>query len=380
MALACGMLLSPQLWLTRPSEGFPMVAPISGLAVLAPPQPLDAVLFVGTLVLCALAAILPRRSIFAALFCACVLLALPDMMRWQPWFYLYLGLMGTLAFVPQGAPGRRTRGRVARPGALQVLRLMGGCVYLYSGANKLNAAFFEERLRGFLASMPSAIGDGPVAAALTYSAPGLEIAAGLGLILGGYRVRHAALVLGVSTNLFVLAALIPAGANTVVWPWNAAMIVLLVTLYAGRDEEPIGSPKAPRRAKRLLEEPPGYLYAAAVCILFAVMPALGVAGYWPAYLSFALYSQNTPEASVTVDGRSTTVTSMAYEALNVPAYPAPAVYKAVAESTCAMGPKAHGRPRGSVLVIRAAPDILAGGRESREYACGDLLVEPPVSP
>lgn len=96
VALAIGMLLSPDLWLTRPAEApiaesFPQVPPVPGLEVLAPPTSFDTALFVGTLVLCALVAALPRRTIYTVLFFACLLLALPDLMRWQPWFCLYAG-------------------------------------------------------------------------------------------------------------------------------------------------------------------------------------------------------------------------------------------------------------------------------------------------
>ena len=381
VALACGMLLSPNLWLTRPqgaplTESFPQVAPHPALEVLAPPGPLDWLLYAGTLVLCGLAAVHPRRLVFATLFGACLLLALPDLMRWQPWFYLYAGMVGTLAFVPRSPLGRHTRGRVARPGALQVLRLMVGCVYFYSGLNKLNAAFFEERLQGFLAGMPASISEGPVADLMTYSAPGLEIAAGLGLLLGGYRVRHAAVALAASTNLFVLAALIPAGANLVVWPWNLAMIALVGVLFAGRDGK-----AAPVRFKSLRRAPgllAGYLYAVVVIVLFAAAPAAGVAGYWPSYLSFALYSQNTPEASVEMPspGGRTTVTSMTYETLNVPAYPSLGVYEAVGERSCEAGLEAHGGSQGSVLVVRHRPDLLSGHRTSLRYSCEELREIP----
>ena len=190
----------------------------------------------------------------------------------------------------------------------------------------MNAAFFSERLQGFLTGMPSFVGEGPVAAALTYSAPGLEVAAGLGLILGGIRVRHAAVALAASTNLFVLAALIPAAANTTVWPWNAAMIMLVITLLAGRDEKATPTRSEPlRRAPGLSRVLPSHLYTVAVIILFAAAPAAGVAGYFPSYLSWALYSENVLEASVEMPGEAgrTSVTTIAYEALNVPPFPSP---------------------------------------------------------
>ena len=378
VALACGMLLSPALWLTRPleaplTESFPMVPPVGGLEVLDLPAPFDAALAAAVLALCAVAAALPRRLVFTTLFLACLLLAAPDLMRWQPWFYLYLVAIGALAFVPRRASraafgGSRLPRLLAWLEPLQVMRLLVASVYFYSGLNKANAAFFEERLSGFLAGMPAPIAEGPVATALTYSAPGLEMAAGLGLLLGGYRLRYTALALAVSTNLLVLVTLTASASNIVVWPWNAAMIILVITLFAGQDEE-----AAPARTKPLRRAPgllPGYIYAVAICILFFVMPATGLLGYWPSYLSFALYSQNTPEASVTVDGRLTSVTTISYEVLNVPAYPDPAIYQAVAQRSCATG------SQGSTLIIRDAPDLLTGHRERREYTCAELREIP----
>ena len=79
------------------------------------------------------------------------------------------------------------------------------------------------------------------------------------------------------------------------------MVALVVILFAGRDEEAAPIHHKPRRSSALL---PGYLYAAVVIVLFAAAPAAGVAGYWPSYLSFALYSENVLEASVEMPGRS----------------------------------------------------------------------------
>lgn len=380
VGLACGVLLSPALWLTRPEsalveESFPMVPPLAALERIAPPPPFDSILFSATLVLCALAAVRPRRPFFAALFCAGLLLALPDVLRWQPWFYLYTGMLGALAFVPQWAPGRRTRGRVGRLGALQVLRLMVGSVYFYSGLNKLNAAFFEERLSGFLAGMPPVVSDGPLATALTYSAPALEVDAGIGLLAGGCRVRHAALALAASTNLLVLVALISAGANVVVWPWNLAMIALIAILFMGRDEEqhPGGSTGSPRRPApwRFMTGQVCRLYAAGVIILFVAAPAAGLLGYWPSYLSFALYSENTPEAEVVVDGHRASVRQLAYERLNVPAFPSMGVYEAAGERACAGLGHAE-QLNAPALIVWSSPNILAGNRETRAYTCGEL--------
>lgn len=369
-ALAVGMLLSPALWLTRPgsaplSDSFPLVPPLSGLRMLALPAPLDSFLFAGVLALCALGAVTGRRVVFGALFFGCLLLVLPDMMRWQPWTYLYLAALGTLAFVPAREAGG-IRGWIE---PLQVMRLLVGCVYLWSGANKLNASFFEERLSGFLAGLPLLLSDGPAATALTYSAPLAEIAAGLGMLFGGFRVRHLALAGAASTNLLVLVALVPAGSNSVVWPWNLAMIGLVAILFAGRDEKKEASPQqAPRRRTRARGTTlGGYFYALLVVALVSVMPFFGVLGLWPSYLSWALYSENTSEAVVRTDGGEVGVTAIAYEHLNVPAYPSPAVYEAVAERACALrGPGAAGE---AALVVWDRPDILDGQRTQKEYIC-----------
>lgn len=376
MALAVGMLLSPALWMSRPAaaplaESFPMVPALSGLGALTPPPPFDAILIGGVLALCALGAVSGRRVVFAALFFACLLLAAQDMMRWQPWFYLYLALLGALVFVPAREVKAPRMLTWVEP--LTMMRILVASVYLYSGLNKANAAFLEEQLGGFLAGMPPAISSGPVAAALTYSAPVLEMAAGAGLLLGGLaglpRIRYGALAVAASTNLFVLVVLISSGANSMVWPWNLAMIALVFALFAARDKKacPQESPGGltQRHTRRLW----GYIYALVVVALVAVIPAAGLVGYWPSYLSWALYSENTSGAMVETPAGSAAVVDMAYEQLNVPAFPSEQVYEAVGERACGASklvPREYGEP---VLTIQSRPGILDGARESREYTC-----------
>lgn len=105
------------------------------------------------------------------------------------------------------------------------------------------------------------------------------------------------------------------------------------------------------------------------------MPSLGLLGYWPSYLSFSLYSENTPEATVYMDdpGGQVSVTEIAYERLNAPDYSSQMVYDVVGERAC--DERMSAAPR-STLVIQRAPGLLSGSRESRTYTCRDLAGSP----
>ena len=118
------------------------------------------------------------------------------------------------------------------------------------------------------------------------------------------------------------------------------------------------------------------------------MPAVSFERVWDSYLSMALYSGNTYQAVVYMQPatvyalpaeirpaiwQQTTpffldINRWAYQELNVPAYPEPRVYQAVAERVCQWGDNAEGLK----LLVLAPPNPLTGVRAQTVFDCRHL--------
>ena len=115
------------------------------------------------------------------------------------------------------------------------------------------------------------------------------------------RPRPVAVIAGVGTHRCVLLAIGPLGLprNPVVWPWNLALILLVVALFArpetdrGVASRRCAAPRIPRPGGERLGPSPGSappLRAVAIGLV-GVMPVAACAGAWDASLSWSLYSR-----------------------------------------------------------------------------------------
>src|SRR5262249_50644243 len=167
----------------------------------------------------------PRKLIFSFLVLA-GLLSLWDQTRWQPWFYQYCLMLAAIGVYAWKSPEARQD-----QAALNAIRAIVAFTYFWSGLQKLNANFVRETwaditgpLFRFLPQFAR-----QVPPFLILAIPILEILAGLGLI--SRRFRNAAVVVAIGSHIFVLMMLISSRENTVVWPWNIAMVLFVVILF-----------------------------------------------------------------------------------------------------------------------------------------------------
>jgi hypothetical protein len=268
-AMFAGLALSPNLWL---SERVYPLTPVSPL--LRPiPVPLDHFLYAAMLAMLVVIAVVGRAQKWIGGFIALAVgVALFDQSRWQPWFYQYLVMLAALGFC-----GRKQGSNTCR--------LVMVSIYFWSGMQKANGDFVHNVFPFMLG--PTA---GMVPLWLGYFAPVIEIAIGIGLLTS--RFRTYAIYAGIAMHAFILLAIGPLGSNTnsVVWPWNMAMICFLMILFWKRSE--VGGLEIvwPRHA-----------YQGAVLVLFGILPALSFFNLWDGYLSSALYSgvRNTAVIYVT---------------------------------------------------------------------------------
>jgi hypothetical protein len=314
-----GLALSPHLWLS--TRLYPLT-PVA--AIFRPlPAPFDRIFYgIWMVALVAIGfAARPARPI--AIFLGMALwLALGDQSRWQPWFYQYLIMLLALAVC-------------SRTEFFATCRVLIASIYFWSGMQKLNPGFLNDVYPWLIAPFVERL---PALAHLAAAVPFLELAIGPALFFR--RTRAAAVIFALGMHGFILIAIGPMGhdRNSVVWIWNLAMAAFLLLLF-GRPEE-------------FMWKPTVFQYA--VFGLVTVAPALSFAGMWDNYLSWALYSGNKTDASVTLpapipglqayvtesedgDGYELSLYDWSFGELNVPPYPEARIYRNVAGRLCEYG-------------------------------------------
>jgi hypothetical protein len=380
-AMLTGLLMSARLWLS--SRSFPLAPAFAFLPTV--PPPIDRLWFVALLfslfsvIITALARPQWRRVPIMAFVALAGLLALWDQTRWQPWFYQYLFMLAALGL----APDEEGEDEATEPG-LNACRLIVASIYFWSGLQKCNYAFIHETYGDFIKdilgyfpeSMHAALDMGK------YAAPFVEAGIGVGLLVR--PARNVAIVLAILLHVFILFALGPLGSNfnSIVWPWNLAMVFFVLVLFAGSQAAALD-----------VVWPRSFLFARATLLLFGIMPALGFFGWWDSYLSASLYSGNTADAelysNVPLDeavpekhliyrldeeGEPTGVCqvdlySWCMEELNVPPNPEPRVFRLIATRLAEKE-----RPPGRLLLVhRGRPNWWTGKIEEQE----EFIDAPP---
>lgn len=347
LGLLAGLLCSAPLWTT--SAEFPR-APLSMLAITVPTT-LHYILFL--LLNSALFAVLTSRQPTLWLRISLLLLflsALLDQMRWQPWVLQY----GTLALVLISNV-RSNNDSAARVANLS--RILIAATYFYSGLQKLNLTFFFSvfpwMLEPFEKSIPLPILSGLYF--FGFFVPFIEIAIGIGLLTVQYR--RTAITLAACTIGFVLLSLGPFGHswNSVVWPWNIILLLMILALFYGDSEEHWNWKQIFRIECHSLRDFLNKFPSSTAVLLFVLLPPLSFFNLWDSYPSFALYSGNTnmgylqfsesvskkwPRSLQTKmrrldDGRvELSILNWSMDKVNVPPYPERRVFIRLAEQLC----------------------------------------------
>jgi hypothetical protein len=357
IALVAGLLLSAKLWVS--TRAYPLVPLLDFVPPL--PYPLDYLLLGllgGLLVGVLLLRGRPSGAFVAAALVLAALLVVQDQGRLQPWFYQYSFMLG--------AVGLSNLGRLSTEGAMNTCRLIVAFTYLWSGLQKAHVTFAEDVYPWLMEPLTSRLSPGAVPALEygAYAVPVIETAIGLGLL--ARPLRRPALVGAILMHVFILFSIGPWGHdwNSVVWPWNVAMMVFDLILFWRAPDNP---------SLFAVLKPGGSAFRTAVLDLFAFMPALNFFGMWDSYLSSSLYSGSVEQGYVyTTDGSSSTRTNIddkAMEEMNVPAYPEERIYKRVfADIWC----EESTRFPAPTLVVYGRPEIFSGQTSATMYRCEDV--------
>ncbi len=264
-----GMLASVKLWLT--ARTFPLL-PVGGWFP-SLPSPLDKVFFAVLLLALVLAVRFYRPAILLFLVGG-LFLYLGDQNRGQPWFYLYWVLL-LLTLLPDAT-------------ALAACRLVVSAVYVWAGLQKCNGGFYSLVVPYMIEPAANWFPSGGVTMVtwLISATPAVEIFIGVALWIPA--LRRVAMGTTVAVHLAAMLLLGPLGHryNLIVWPWNLAMIALVLVLFP------------PVRWRETLATVRRSVSAAVVTGLVCLLPALSFFGWWDSYFSFALYSGNLAKADL----------------------------------------------------------------------------------
>jgi hypothetical protein len=346
-ALAAGLALSPHLWWS--TRLYPLTPVWPGLPSL--PFPWDRVLYAAMLAMAVAAVATPR--VIPALAAVAAIEVFQDQSRCQPWFYQYVFLL-----------------IAAGLGQLPACRLIVGATYFWSGVQKCNPEFIGDMFPWMVEPLARWA---PWLGRMGVAVPIVEIAIGIGLFT---RFRRVAIGLAILTHGFVLLTLGPASSrhNSVIWPWNVAMVLLVLLLFWNPACGPVLWGK--------------HAVHKLAFVLFVAAPVLSLFNLWDAYLSGVLYAANRNVGVIymndAVAGRlpeaiqehvnqepsgidDLPILEWSYGELNVPPYPEVRVLRNVARAICAYAR----RPEEVTLVVRRRR-TLAGGPRHEVFQCGSL--------
>ncbi len=368
LGMASGILFSPKLWIS--SRFYPLTPLIHSLPRI--PFPLDYILAGGLFLLLVLAGVARKPRIYILGFVALLFfLALFDQTRWQPWVYLYLFMLLAL-----GCFSWKASDSVGQENALNICRLIIATTYFYSGLQKMNPRFAVIGIPSMLGALGNHL---PLLHLWGWLAACVEVSIGIGLLTR--KGRNLAVICGLlmhSLILFTFAIIM--SWNTVVWPWNVAMMAFLVLLFWNTDF-----------SFREVLWRNSFVYQKVVLVLFGILPFLSFFGWWDSDLSASLYSANLPEANIYVSlavknqipeyvrryvkelpgtGNFLKVQDWAFGELNVPPYAAARTYREIGAEVC----KYTNNSPDVVLLLQEKDTLLGKGVLYRDTCFGTLVV------
>jgi uncharacterized membrane protein YphA (DoxX/SURF4 family) len=363
------VVLSKNVWLT--TRHFPLIPVFSGLPQI--PYPFDYLCLASLALLLVLIASSSAPKFYLISFLSLLAaLALLDQCRWQPWAYQYSLMLAVLAvFYWKG-------GKAAdQDAALNICRLIIASIYFYSGLQKLNPTFAAHVFPHLLGDMQTAAT--AMVRTLAILPALFEAIIGVGLLTR--RFRNVAVIAAIVMHIFILTKYGPFGYNynTVVWPWNLAMISFDVILFW----------KADFSFSDVLWRNP-FALQKVVLVLVLVMPFFSFFGWWDSYPSWSLYSGNVAGASiycsdavakqlpyyvqkyikhVSSNNNLLDVRDWTMGELNVPGYPESRVYRRIGGEVCRLSDDSPEM----AMYIQEKTTWLGGGERVRDACYGTLV-------
>jgi hypothetical protein len=364
-----GVLLSIHLWLS--TRNYPLVPVVRGLSHI--PSPLDYFCLVCLIGLLLLVGVdyKPGKCI-AALLVLIAVLGFFDQCRWQPWAYQYSLMLAAIGFFYW--KGSHIHDEEA---ALNMCRLIMISIYFYSGLQKINPNFAPH-------VFPHLFGGGGTTASplqvLAMFPPFVEASIGIGLLTK--TLRYFTVLAATALHGFILLRFGPLGFNynSVIWPWNVAMIALLFLLFWRTDFSFVNV---------LWNNP--FAFQKVLLLLVLIMPLFSFFGRWDSYLSWSLYSGNVDGANIFVsdtvapklpaylqkylkhfsdNNNQLSIRNWSLGELNVPPYPETRIYREIGADVCRLSQNSADL----ALYVREKTTLRGEGVLIRDTCFGTLVV------
>lgn len=275
-----GIVISPALWMSN--RLFPLVPVFDWFPKM--PTSIE-YLFLVLLVVSLVGVICNRFTKMGIVVSVCVtvILILFDITRLQPWVYQYVATLCVLGFYY----GKRN---ISKDFYLGLIGFIIATVYIYSGIHKLHPQFsnviFPEITKHLFAG-PS-IGSSALYSFFANAIPWVEI--GIGFALLNRRPRTFGIIFAAIMFLVIMITIGPLGVgiNSIVWPWDIALLLLAIAVFYRNDTFSIGWPSAQSLKVKVV-------YTVTI-ILFGLMPVMYSLGFWDSYLSWSVYSGTPSQA------------------------------------------------------------------------------------
>lgn len=214
-----------------------------------------------------------------------IFFVLLDQNRLQPWFFFYNSILIVLFFY-----NWRIDNVNNYYSYFIILQLAISALYVYSGLQKMNNGFINETYPWFIKPLNAFFSERQMNTLYKtgYIVPVYEIA--LGFVLLAKPLRFIAIPMALIMHLGIIFLLGPFGNNynSVVWPWNIAMMIIVLLLFSGKTTERYFS------VSNMFSVPVFYF----IMIVFWILPAINLFNKWETYLSFSLYSGNTGNGKI----------------------------------------------------------------------------------
>jgi hypothetical protein len=355
--------MSFQLWIS--DRTFPL-CPISD-SIPQFPIGLDVFVIIVLLLTLAIGMIFRFRVIFIIVLLVMLLLFAQDQMRLQPWAYLYFLLLVPFAF------------KVNKTGIITYFQILIIGIYLWGGLHKFSPDFIDFTYKKILIEMFGIENEKTILSLgwLGYIVPTIELSVAFLLIIP--KTRFIGIVGAVITHVFILIFLIKIDSNTILYPWNLAMILFVFLLFF-RNTNKLKIWRDNNWQLRFLNS--------MGVILFLIMPALSFFNMWDSYLSFKLFSGKTNLFYICIEkddvdkidqnlkqyywetegltrGEMISLNEWTLDELNVPFYPETRVFKQVAKTFCESGISDD-------VFIFAEFDRAFGEGDFQSFNCSDL--------
>jgi len=330
-----GILMSFPLWTA--DRTFPLCPVFDEIPQFT--SDLSVIVVIALIILMFLGAIFRHRLIFIITLVVMFFLLLQDQMRWQPWVYLYCFLLFPFVL------------KAKRSDFVPYFQLLIIGIYLWGGLHKFSPDFIDFTYSKILRELFRVENQDTILNLrwFGYSIPTIEVL--IALLLVFPKTRLAGIIGALLTHAFILIYLIKIEYNTIVYPWNIAMAILVLVLFFRN----LNSLKIWKGCNRQVK----FLNSIAITF-FLIMPVFCLFNLWDNYLSFRLYSGKTNLFFVTVSddeidkidgelhayfwqverltgGEMISLNKWAVEELNVPFYPETRVFKQVTKSFCGLG-------------------------------------------